>query len=102
MEDPVIIAALITLIGVIGTAIITGLLGGLRYFFKKNPIRNGLEAHLNATVKLTEATLQLNRAHDDFKEFMLRSEDRNRKEHKAILDYIEKLADVIAPRQPVR
>lgn len=100
MENPQVWTAVIGLVGVLLT-VLGGVAGALIYLWRKDPAaaRNGTIDRLAlASTRMAEATLQMNKAHEDFLVQMQRYEERNRSEHEKIMEHFERLADIVAPR----
>src|SRR3990167_3912817 len=97
MDNPVVTAALITMIATMGSAII----GGMFYLWRKDPAgaRNGVMNQVSkALLELAHVTERLNMAHDDYLRIIQEQDKRNREEHTAMMTAIEKLTDLVAPR----
>lgn len=93
--DPLVSAALISLLGVIAA----GLIGGMFYLWQRGPAgqRNGALA--KALTELAQVTAMMNSSHEDYLLKIGEQDRRNREEHERILAILEKLMDLVAPRR---
>lgn len=94
MNDSLVAAALITLIGTCVTAV-AGVVMALFYVLKRDPAsaRNGtIDRHTEATIELRNTLRQINGAATE-------AQRQNREEHRALIQAFERFTDQIAPRR---